>query len=99
MLMHSKLPKTRGKLIRRGKVQRREKLVRVLTEGSYWLGFGESIVSQSLSEKANLTQLDNKQMAMHDLLQDYITVVDVKDNQIVICNQVSLTSMLERSLI
>ncbi|MFY0672372.1 MAG: slipin family protein [Bacteroidia bacterium] len=70
-----------------GLVFKREKLVRVLTEGSYWLGFGESIVSQSMSERANLKQLDSKQMAMHELLQDYITVVDVKDNQIVICKQ------------
>lgn len=58
-------------------------LKRVLTEGKYWLGFGEQGVIYDMS-KSFYSDVDIKVLLQHEAFAKTVTVVEVADNELVL---------------
>ncbi len=69
-----------------GLVYKNGELVRVLTAGKYWLGFGESIVTYNMGYDFTSTVATDV-LLQNDEFANLVTRVDVADNEIVLVYQ------------
>ena len=58
---------------------------KVMTEGRYWLGFGQSVVTYDLTQKFHApTTVASEILLQDDALVNLLEIIEVKDNEIVL---------------